>query len=80
VSEPRSPVLRAGHHLYFHKVVPIVGGLLSDRKAYRWLPESTAYLPAPEELRAMLRSRGFDDVRVQHLGLGAAQLITGTRS
>jgi demethylmenaquinone methyltransferase / 2-methoxy-6-polyprenyl-1,4-benzoquinol methylase len=80
VAEPRSPVLRAGHHVYFHHVVPVVGGLLSDGKAYRWLPESTAYLPAPEELRAMLRRRGFDDVGTQRLGLGAAQLITGTRS
>jgi demethylmenaquinone methyltransferase/2-methoxy-6-polyprenyl-1,4-benzoquinol methylase len=80
VGEPRSTVLRAGHRLYFHNIVPIVGGLLSDRKAYRWLPASTAYLPVPEELRAMLRHRGFDDVRVQTMGLGAAQLITGTRS
>jgi demethylmenaquinone methyltransferase/2-methoxy-6-polyprenyl-1,4-benzoquinol methylase len=80
VAEPRSPVLRAGHHLYFHNVVPLVGGLLSDRKAYSWLPRSTAYLPRPEELRAMLRRRGFDDVGTQLLGLGAAQLITGTRS
>jgi demethylmenaquinone methyltransferase/2-methoxy-6-polyprenyl-1,4-benzoquinol methylase len=80
VAEPRSPVLRAGHHVYFHHVVPVVGGLLSDGKAYRWLPQSTAYLPAPGELQTMLGRRGFDDVGVQLLGLGAAQLITGTRS
>jgi demethylmenaquinone methyltransferase/2-methoxy-6-polyprenyl-1,4-benzoquinol methylase len=80
VGEPRSPVLRAGHHLYFHHVVPVVGGVLSDRNAYRWLPQSTAYLPASEKLRAMLVERGFADVGVESLGLGAAQLITGTRS
>jgi demethylmenaquinone methyltransferase/2-methoxy-6-polyprenyl-1,4-benzoquinol methylase len=80
VGEPRSPVLRAGHRLYFHHVVPVVGGVLSNRNAYRWLPRSTAYLPASEKLRAMLVERGFVDVGVQPLGLGAAQLITGTRS
>jgi demethylmenaquinone methyltransferase/2-methoxy-6-polyprenyl-1,4-benzoquinol methylase len=80
VAEPHSPVLRAGHHVYFHHVVPVVGGLLSDGKAYRWLPESTAYLPAQGELQAMLGRRGFDGVGVQLFGLGAAQLITGTRS
>jgi demethylmenaquinone methyltransferase/2-methoxy-6-polyprenyl-1,4-benzoquinol methylase len=80
VGEPRSPVLRAGHRLYFHRVVPVVGGVLSDRNAYRWLPQSTAYLPAPDELRAMLVECGFVDAGVQALGLGAAQLITGTRS
>lgn len=80
VGEPRSPVLRAGHRLYFHRVVPVVGGVLSNRNAYRWLPRSTAYLPASEKLSAMLVERGFADVGVQPLGLGAAQLVTGTRS
>jgi demethylmenaquinone methyltransferase/2-methoxy-6-polyprenyl-1,4-benzoquinol methylase len=38
VSEPRSSVLRRGHQLYFGKVVPRIGGMLSDGAAYRYLP------------------------------------------
>jgi demethylmenaquinone methyltransferase/2-methoxy-6-polyprenyl-1,4-benzoquinol methylase len=64
--------------VYFHHVVPFVGGLLSDRAAYRYLPESTAYLPEPEALLAQLEGAGFTAVSRQLLGLGAAQLITGT--
>ena len=79
VSEPRSRFLRAGHHLYFHKVVPLVGGLLSDRDAYGYLPRSTAYLPPTSELLERLRSSGFPDAAAQHMGLGAVQLLTGTR-
>ena len=80
VAEPKSALLRAGHHLYFHRAVPILGRLLSDRSAYAYLPASTAYLPPPEELADMLRAAGFTDVRRRTFGLGAAQLISARRA
>jgi len=79
VAEPDNAVLRAGHNLYFRRVVPFVGGLLSDRAAYAYLPASTAYLPAPAALVAMLGEHGFTAVHREAFGLGAAQLLTGTR-
>jgi demethylmenaquinone methyltransferase/2-methoxy-6-polyprenyl-1,4-benzoquinol methylase len=79
VSEPKSAVLRAGHRLYFHKVVPLIGGLLSDREAYGYLPRSTAYLPPTGELLERLRAAGFSDAGAMQMGLGAVQLLTGTR-
>lgn len=79
VAEPRSRVLRAGHGFYFRRVVPFVGGLLSDRAAYSYLPASTAYLPPPSELLVIARDAGFTDVERVLLGMGAAQLITATR-
>lgn len=79
VSEPVNPVLRAGHRLYFHRVVPLVGGLLSNRDAYRYLPASVAYLPRPSELTEAVSAAGFSDVERLRLGLGAAQVISGTR-
>lgn len=79
VSEPRSRILRAGHHVYFHKVVPFIGGLLSDRDAYGYLPRSTAYLPPTEDLLDRLRGAGFPDAAARNMGLGAVQLLTGTR-
>jgi demethylmenaquinone methyltransferase/2-methoxy-6-polyprenyl-1,4-benzoquinol methylase len=80
VAEPANPLLRRGHALYFRRVVPFVGGLLSDREAYRYLPASTAWLPSPTELVAMARDAGFTAVERHSLGGGAAQLLTGTRS
>ena len=80
VDSPTNPVLRWGHGLYFGRVVPLIGGLLSDRDAYRYLPESVAYLPPLEELIDGLQSAGFVDVRHQPLSAGIAQLITATRS
>lgn len=79
VSVPRNPVLRAGHSVYFGRVVPLVGGLLSDRDAYRYLPRSVAYLPEGPELVKMLGAAGFDQPERRALSTGIAQLLTGTR-
>jgi demethylmenaquinone methyltransferase/2-methoxy-6-polyprenyl-1,4-benzoquinol methylase len=80
VSEPQHPVLRFGHGLYVRWVVPFVGGLLSDREAYAYLPASMAYLPSPARLAEMMREAGFDDVRRAALSAGIAQVFAGTRS
>jgi demethylmenaquinone methyltransferase/2-methoxy-6-polyprenyl-1,4-benzoquinol methylase len=79
VSEPPNPLVRLGHSLYFRRIVPLVGGLLSDRTAYRYLPASTAYLPPPPELLALMADAGFTRCRRVQLGIGAAQLLIGTR-
>jgi len=78
VCEPANPVLRAGHSVYFTKVVPLVGGLVSDRAAYRYLPKSLAYLPPGPEVLALLAD-GFADTERRMLSVGIAQLLTGTR-
>ena len=80
VDSPTNPVLRAGHGIYFGRVAPLVGGLFSDRAAYRYLPRSVAYLPPEPELLAMVAAAGFKDVDKVRLSGGIAQLITATRS
>jgi len=79
VAEPELRLLRWGHGIYFGKVVPRIGGLLSDPSAYRYLPQSVAYLPEPDEMVARLRDAGFDAVERRLLTGGIAQLLTGTR-
>jgi demethylmenaquinone methyltransferase/2-methoxy-6-polyprenyl-1,4-benzoquinol methylase len=79
-SRPDNRALRAGHALYFEKAVPLIGGLLSDRRAYAYLPRSMAYLPPPEELLGMLRESGFADATRHQLSGGLSQLYTGTRA
>ncbi len=80
VAEPANPALRWGHGIYFGKVVPIIGGLLSDAASYRYLPKSVAYLPPPDQMLESLRSAGFESVERTLLSTGIAQLITATRS
>lgn len=78
-SEPDNALMRFGHGIYFGKVVPFVGGLLSNKEAYGYLPRSLAYLPPRDELLSGLRSVGFSNVVHEQLTLGAAQLLTATR-
>jgi demethylmenaquinone methyltransferase/2-methoxy-6-polyprenyl-1,4-benzoquinol methylase len=80
VAEPPNRVLRWGHGVYFGKVVPRIGGLLSDPAAYRYLPKSVAYLPPPEEMLATLAGAGFEEIERDLLSTGISQLITATRT
>jgi len=80
VSEPRSRILRFGHSIYFNKIVPFIGGLLSNREAYSYLPASVAYLPPRDELLHMLHAAGFPAARRISLSGGVAQLLVGTRA
>ncbi len=80
VDQPSNPMLRWGHGIYFGRLVPLIGAALSDRDAYRYLPESVAYLPPAGELQDMVRSAGFTDVRHHRLSAGIVQLITATRA
>ena len=80
VDSPPNPLLRLGHGLYFGRVVPFIGGLLSDRDAYRYLPRSVAYLPSEKDLLATIVSAGFVDVAKERCSGGIAQLLTATRA
>ena len=79
VSTPTNPVIRWGNSVYFGKVVPRIGGLLSNRAAYNYLPKSVAYLPAPAQLVDMLQAAGFEHVRHEQLSGGLTQLMHATK-
>ena len=79
-SEPEHPVLRAGHGVYFNRVVPMIGGALSNKAAYSYLPKSMAYLPPAAEMVSMLQEAGFTDATRHQLSGGLTQLLVGTRS
>jgi demethylmenaquinone methyltransferase / 2-methoxy-6-polyprenyl-1,4-benzoquinol methylase len=79
VSTPPNRVLRFGNSIYFGKVVPKIGAVLSDGAAYAYLPKSVAYLPPPDEMVAMLRTAGFADATHRQLSGGLTQLMVATR-
>jgi len=80
VATPSNPMLALGHRFYFGRVVPLVGGFLSDRSAYQYLPKSVAYLPSPAEMADLIAAAGFTGVNRRLLSAGIAQLLTGTRA
>jgi demethylmenaquinone methyltransferase/2-methoxy-6-polyprenyl-1,4-benzoquinol methylase len=77
---PRWRLVRMAYHLYFHRVLPFIGGAISGhRTAYRYLPQSVAHFPAEPELAGRLTAAGFDDVRWTSLTLGIAAIHSGRR-
>jgi demethylmenaquinone methyltransferase/2-methoxy-6-polyprenyl-1,4-benzoquinol methylase len=80
VGIPENRLIRFGNDLYFGKVVPKIGALLSDAAAYRYLPKSVAYLPSPDEMVRSLQQAGFADAHHRLLSGGLTQQLTGTRA
>jgi demethylmenaquinone methyltransferase/2-methoxy-6-polyprenyl-1,4-benzoquinol methylase len=80
VCQPEGRLASAGFSLWFNRVVPFIGGVVSDADAYRYLPRSVAYLPGPSALRQMLREVGFSGVNRHLLSGGLSQLYTATRA
>jgi demethylmenaquinone methyltransferase/2-methoxy-6-polyprenyl-1,4-benzoquinol methylase len=79
VAEPRSGLWRWGFNIWFRRVVPLIGSLLSDRAAYRYLPQSTAYLPDAGTLQEMLSDAGFISITHRMILGGLSQQFTATR-
>jgi demethylmenaquinone methyltransferase/2-methoxy-6-polyprenyl-1,4-benzoquinol methylase len=79
VDTPDNRLLRLGHSLYFTRLVPMLGALLSDARAYAYLPRSVSYLPPQEELQQMIKAAGFQQVIKRRLSGGVAQLVTAVK-
>lgn len=79
VSAPDNRLLRFGHGVYFGRVVPAIGGVLSERSAYQYLPRSMAYLPPPATILDWLAETGFGDRQRLQLTTGISQLYLATR-
>ncbi len=79
VSQPDNRFVAFGHGIYFNKVVPFVGGLLSDKNAYSYLPRSVSYLPPTEQMLELLSQAGFQQQQRRQLTGGLSQLFTGVR-
>ena len=48
------------YNLYFHRILPVVGGAISgEHAAYRYLPASVQRFPRPPQMLRMLAEAGF---------------------
>ena len=66
--------------LYFHHILPAIGGLLSDRKAYKYLPESVGNFYKSEALRKELQDVGFTVVEEKKFLFGACRLFVADKT
>ena len=68
------------YNLYFHRVLPVVGGWISgERAAYEYLPASVERFPRPPRMLSLMKDAGFADCAWDGYLLRAAGLYRGTK-
>lgn len=79
-SKPVVPGFSLLFQVYFTKLLPFVGGLISgSRSAYQYLPDSVSRFPDQTELVARMQQVGFERVEYENLTGGIAALHLGMR-
>ena len=65
---------------YFHRVVPLIGGLLGgDREAYTYLPHSVDLFPSAEAFASLMVQTGLKNVRYLRVGMGSVAIYVGEK-
>jgi len=81
IARPTGRLSGAFYGLWFDRVVPKVGGMISgDPHAYSYLPESVKAFVAPDELAVIMERNGLQNVTWDRLGGGIITLHRGTGS
>jgi demethylmenaquinone methyltransferase/2-methoxy-6-polyprenyl-1,4-benzoquinol methylase len=79
-SDPVVPGFRQLFNLYFSRILPFIGGVVSgSRGAYEYLPDSVSKFPAQQELAAMMGSVVFENIGFRNLTGGIAALHSGSK-
>ncbi len=77
---PQNVALEPLFRLYFFRLVPWIGGLVSgDAEAYAYLPHSTVGFPAPAQLAREMELVGLRNVIYRTLMLGAVAIHAGVK-
>lgn len=80
LSVPSNAFVRWCYKLYFLKILPAIGGMISgNRGAYEYLPASVLRFPAPDKFISMLKSAGFAQVDHTPLTLGICRMYVAKK-
>lgn len=78
ITRPQTPLWRDLFGVYFFRLVPLIGSLLSgERQAYTYLPHSTLAFPLPQALKGIMEGVGLRRVRYKVMMLGTVALHVG---
>ena len=79
-SLPQLSILRAIYRVYLHRVLPLIGSILtSERSAYQYLGDSIEQFPADAAMMSLLKECGFSDVHVEPLTGGIVTIYTAEK-
>jgi demethylmenaquinone methyltransferase/2-methoxy-6-polyprenyl-1,4-benzoquinol methylase len=72
---PSGTLLARLFQFYFRRILPLIGGLLSNKAAYTYLPESVQGFYQAAELQTKLHSLGFSPVKSLSFLCGSCRLL-----
>jgi len=73
---PENKIFKALYKLYFKKILPLIGGLVSKNKsAYEYLPTSVEEFDEKIVLVDLLKEAGFRSVKKYKLTFGIVQVV-----
>ncbi len=79
-SQPRVALLKKLYFLYFTKLLPLLGQLVSkDKNAYHYLPESVKEFPDGEQFISILKQGGFQNVHSFPQTFGISSVYTAQK-
>ncbi|HKJ04510.1 MAG TPA: bifunctional demethylmenaquinone methyltransferase/2-methoxy-6-polyprenyl-1,4-benzoquinol methylase UbiE [Geopsychrobacteraceae bacterium] len=78
-STPKSHLFRRLYYFYFRRLLPAIGGMLSQRSAYQYLPDSVLEFPAQVTFRQMMADAGFTSLRFHDLTFGISTVYVGDK-
>ena len=79
-STPPAALVRKGYLFYSHRVLPVIGRLVSGHQtAYSYLPDSIAQFPESDRLARTMLLAGFSTVRYELLTFGIAAIHVGEK-
>ena len=74
-SEPTHFPLKQFYNLYFHHILPFIGGIISkDKNAYTYLPDSVSAFPSGKDFLTELDKVGFKESKHIPLTFGIVSL------
>jgi demethylmenaquinone methyltransferase/2-methoxy-6-polyprenyl-1,4-benzoquinol methylase len=80
ITSPTKPPLSTFFHLWFDRIVPVLGRLTGESVAYSYLPSSVRRFPGPSELAAVMHRLGLRDVRWILTAGGIIALHVGSKA
>ena len=79
-SLPSLSVLRSVYRVYLHRILPIFGSLLTQKKnAYDYLGDSIEQFPGDAELLRLIEQQGFSEAMAEPLTGGIVTIYTATK-
>lgn len=78
---PKNKILRSIYRIYFEKILPFLGRIISKNKtAYNYLPASVKLFEQEKDIAGEMIKAGFREIRIKNFTFGIVKLYSAKKS